>query len=202
MILTDPNLYLSYNPACQFPKLIGDGICHDYNNNRHCHFDGGDCCGPCVNKEQCSECECRTGATNKIKNVLVGDGFCHDIFNIAKCNFDAGDCCGSCVNTKYCSECECKGELSGIINAFLGDGFCHDVTNHQDCMFDGLDCCGYDYDNDGDYDDFTDIHPGDTTFCTECICHGMYQIPQFVLCTLESGIVVGQGIGSKINFVN
>ena len=29
---------------------IGDGFCHDYNNNYHCSFDGGDCCGPCVNK--------------------------------------------------------------------------------------------------------------------------------------------------------
>ena len=96
------------NIVCQFPKLIGDGFCHDYNNNRHCSFDGGDCCGPCVNRELCSECKCKTGNTNKITNARVGNGFCNDETNDEDCNFDGGDCCGTCVNSKYCSECECK----------------------------------------------------------------------------------------------
>ena len=153
--------------------LIGDGQCHDFNNNRHCSFDGGDCCGPCVNKEFCSECKCKTGSTETITNAIVGNGFCNDETNIEVCNFDGGDCCGNCVNSKYCSRCECIGENPGIMNAFLDDGFCHDEYNHGDCMFDGLDCCGYDRTKDGDYDDFWEIAPGDTTFCSECLCKGM-----------------------------
>ena len=164
------------NIACQFPPLIGDGHCHDFNNNRHCSFDGGDCCGPCVNKEFCSECKCKTGQTDVIINALVGNGFCNDETNIESCNFDGGDCCGTCVNCKYCSECECSGENTGIImNAFLDNGFCQDEINHADCMFDGFDCCGYDIYNDGDYDDLADFDPGDTTFCLECLCKGMHK---------------------------
>ena len=42
-------------------------------------------------------------------------------------------------------------------------------------MFDGFDCCGYDYSNDGDYDDPFELAPGETTFCTECLCKGMHK---------------------------
>ena len=46
-------------------------------------------------------------------------------------------------------------------------------------MFDGFDCCGYDITNDGDYDDskphIFEIAPGDTSFCTECLCKGMHK---------------------------
>ena len=62
------------------------------------------------------------------------------------------------------------------MNAFLDNGFCQDELNHGDCMFDGLDCCGVDWNNDGDYDDFLvsmEIAPGDTTYCSECLCKGM-----------------------------
>ena len=38
--------------------LLGDGYCNDETNNQDCNFDGGDCCGPCINTEVCSECEC------------------------------------------------------------------------------------------------------------------------------------------------
>ena len=40
-------------------------------------------------------------------------------------------------------------------------------------MFDGLDCCGFDEHNDGDYDDYLDIAPGETGLCTECLCKGI-----------------------------
>ena len=159
---------------CQFPLLIGDGFCHDYNNNYHCSFDGGDCCGPCVNTEFCSECKCKTGDTDKIINARLGNGFCNDETNIKVCNFDGGDCCGTCVNSKYCSKCECIGENTGIMNAFLDNGFCQDDLNHGECMFDGLDCCGYDLNHDGDYDDVYEFGSEDTKFCTECLCKGMY----------------------------
>ena len=131
--------------------LIGDGFCHDFNNNLHCSFDGGDCCGPCVNKDFCIDCKCLTGQTEKITNALVGNGFCNDETNTDACNFDGGDCCGMCVNLKYCNECDCIGEILGIFNQFVGNGYCQDELNHGDCMFDGLDCCGYDLDKDGHY---------------------------------------------------
>ena len=41
--------------------LVGDGYCNDETNNPNCNFDGGDCCGPCLNKEFCSECLCHLG---------------------------------------------------------------------------------------------------------------------------------------------
>ena len=105
LIYTTKDLFHPSNIDCQFRTLIGDGFCQDYNNNRHCSFDGGDCCGPCVNREFCTECKCKTGYTNKITNAIVGNGFCNDETNIEVCNFDGGDCCGTCVNSKYCSEC-------------------------------------------------------------------------------------------------
>ena len=39
---------------------IGDGICDDVNNNKHCDFDGGDCCGCRGNfkKQYCFNCTC------------------------------------------------------------------------------------------------------------------------------------------------
>ena len=106
----------------------------------------------------------------------MGNGFCNDDTNNEGCNYDGGDCCGSCVNSKYCSRCECIGENSGnIVNAFMDNGFCQDELNHGDCMFDGLDCCGLDWSNDGDYDDYKEIAPGDQTFCSECLCKGMHK---------------------------
>ena len=169
-------LFHTSNIDCQFRTLIGDGFCQDYNNNRHCSFDGGDCCGPCVNKEFCTECKCKTGDTDKIKNARVGNGFCNDETNVDVCDFDGGDCCGTCVNFKYCSVCECIGVNSGIMNDFLDNGFCEDELNHGDCMFDGLDCCGYDLNSDGDYDLMFEFAPGDTALCTECLCKGMKRL--------------------------
>ena len=29
---------------------VGDGFCNDENNNADCNYDGGDCCGSCINK--------------------------------------------------------------------------------------------------------------------------------------------------------
>ena len=62
------------------------------------------------------------------------------------------------------------------MNAFLDNGFCQDELNHGDCMFDGLDCCGYDWNYDGNYDyNIGEIAPGDTKFCSECLCKGMHK---------------------------
>ena len=38
--------------------MIGTGVCNDENNNAACGFDGGDCCGPEVNTDYCTICEC------------------------------------------------------------------------------------------------------------------------------------------------
>ena len=43
---------------CENPTWIGDGYCDDINNNPECSYDGGDCCGPAVNTQWCSECQC------------------------------------------------------------------------------------------------------------------------------------------------
>ena len=47
--------------GCDWIELVGDGYCNDESNNRHCNFDGGDCCYKCVSTLFCLECECLTG---------------------------------------------------------------------------------------------------------------------------------------------
>ena len=75
---------------CPNPVLVGDGYCHDVTNNEVCNFDGGDCCGPCIIEEYCSECECL--GTFGIQNALIGNGVCNEETNNAVCKFDGGDC--------------------------------------------------------------------------------------------------------------
>ena len=43
-------------------ELIYDGVCNDEVNNAGCNFDGGDCCGACINTDLCSACVCHTEA--------------------------------------------------------------------------------------------------------------------------------------------
>ena len=95
--------------------MIGDGFCNDETNNPECNFDGGDCCGQCILKHQCSECTCLQSDVDEhnVTNSLVGDGYCNDETNNPDCNFDGGDCCGPCINNQICSECQCHlGNLS------------------------------------------------------------------------------------------
>ena len=37
---------------------IGDSYCDDENNNLECNYDSGDCCGPNVNMQYCTDCQC------------------------------------------------------------------------------------------------------------------------------------------------
>ena len=105
--------------------MIGDGYCHDESNNPECGYDGGDCCGSCINTDYCTNCTCIGDVTgNGVPNALVGDGFCNDETNIADCNYDGGDCCQNF-------------EL-------IGNGFCDDDANNAECNYDGGDCCGPD----------------------------------------------------------
>ena len=126
--------------------MVGDSICNDEANHLECNYDAGDCCGSCIVKQYCSDCQClgEDHRGNSFSSPSIGDGFCHDDNNKAECNFDGGDCCGSCVNTEHCIECACYHEVSGngIPNGLVEDGFCNDETNNPDCNYDGGDCCG------------------------------------------------------------
>ena len=74
-----------------------------------CNYDGGDCCGSCVNKEYCSTCACLDGGSgNGVVNSLIGNGYCDDGLNNAECNYDGQDCCGPSANTDYCTLCICE----------------------------------------------------------------------------------------------
>ena len=107
---------------CAHGKLIRNGRCNDEVNNVGCIFDGGDCCGPCVNVEHCTVCECLGNITTNnglfhasfgdhgISNALVGNGICNDEVNNFKCGLDGFDCCGGNVNYENCTECNCHGE--------------------------------------------------------------------------------------------
>ena len=44
--------------ACAYGKLVGNGMCNDETNIAECIYDGGDCCGACINTDMCSECTC------------------------------------------------------------------------------------------------------------------------------------------------
>ena len=39
-------------------QWIGNGFCDDDLNNEGCNYDGGDCCGVCINTEYCTNCQC------------------------------------------------------------------------------------------------------------------------------------------------
>ena len=53
------NAYLKITTGnCEHPVWVGDGYCDDLTNTEECDYDGGDCCGSCVNAEFCSVCEC------------------------------------------------------------------------------------------------------------------------------------------------
>ena len=104
-------------------KWVGDGYCNDETNILQCYFDGGDCCGNCINEDQCSECNCIGGVSDNglISNILVGNQVCNDETNTPECNYDGGDCCSS--------------------PEMVANGFCNDETNTASCLYDGGDCC-------------------------------------------------------------
>ena len=89
-----------YSFECPKPMWQGDGRCDDINNIEICKFDGGDCCGPNVDKSFCKQCECKEDIAtldgqfiNGLCNVaLFTDGECNPENNNAECGFDGGDC--------------------------------------------------------------------------------------------------------------
>ena len=168
--------------GCKKSHLVEDGYCNDETNKIHCAFDGGDCCYACVIKEFCKDCLCLSGTFEEEINPLLGNGYCNDETNNGACNYDDGDCCGI-VNTDFCSECNCYLNVScatGSPPPTVGDGYCNDETNIKECLFDGLDCCRIDHDDDGYYDFHDHDFFVDTSFCTECICQGMFLQLSFI----------------------
>ena len=80
--------------VCQNYSTIGDGICHDENNNVICQYDAGDCCLPNVNMTACIKCQC-------IQEIdfdpcpghdLIADGQCNKINDNLICSYDGDDC--------------------------------------------------------------------------------------------------------------
>ena len=139
--------------------MIGNSYCNDEANTAECNYDGGDCCGSCINSEYCTECICLGGVIgNGIRNAKVGDAFCNDETNNVECNYDDGDCCGFNVNTDFCSNCGCYfNETCVDTHPLVGNGFCNDETNHALCNYDLGDCCGFNVNND---------------LCSDCSCLG------------------------------
>ena len=53
--------------SCAAPlALIGNGFCNDEANTAGCTYDGGDCCGECINTELCTACVCHAEAAPAI----------------------------------------------------------------------------------------------------------------------------------------
>ena len=57
--------------SCGSPQWKGDDFCDDDNNNAGCDFDGGDCCGPNVRKNFCSQCLCLADTKGSKGSTLI-----------------------------------------------------------------------------------------------------------------------------------
>ena len=95
---------------CSNGTLLANGVCNDETNYAECNFDGGDCCGSCINTDYCTNCSCIANYTgNEVSNPLLGNGYCNDVYDTAECNFDGGDCCGQCEIIFITLESNAKG---------------------------------------------------------------------------------------------
>ena len=145
-IISSIILFFFLVPGCANVALVGNSFCNDETNIADCNYDGGDCCGYCVNTEHCEDCACLGNITSdQITNAFIGNSLCNDETNNLNCNYDGGDCCGYNINSEHCTECTCFHKetcLAGVfLHAFVGDGVCNDETNIAECDYDGGDCC-------------------------------------------------------------
>ena len=96
--------------------MVGDGYCDDEANTVECIYDGGDCCGPCINMEHCLECACLGNISSYgNSNAFIGNGICNDETNTINCSLDGFDCCGTNVSNNTCTECACHGEYFSLL---------------------------------------------------------------------------------------
>ncbi len=65
--------------------LIGNDACNDEVNNAWCNFDNGDCCGACINTENCSQCLCHQDSASEI-DLSCKQHFIHPLLD-RSCNF-------------------------------------------------------------------------------------------------------------------
>ena len=141
-----------FDPCPSFAK-IGDGICHDENNNLICSYDGGDCCEEDIDTSNCTSCQkCLKFKEMNVSPyegfcplyAKIGDGICQDENNVDLCLYDSGDCCLAEVNTTQCTECRCisdKDEFDPCpLGSKIADGSCDLSNNNTICSFDGGDC--------------------------------------------------------------
>ncbi len=139
--------------------MIGDKLCHGFNNNEECNYDGMDCCLPIIDDSLCSDVLCRCHLTG-IRHPsyaaygchgdpsMLGDGVCDDDLNSASCAFDQGDCCNPQADFSFCSNCTCLEDTQwnvtyqGFCNeTTVQDLNCDEVNNVEECGYDGGDCC-------------------------------------------------------------
>ena len=110
---------------------MGDGYCNDESNTFECNYDGGDCCGPCINTNLCTECLC-------FSNIPKYDIDCGNYFT---------DSCAKCTNflcSEDCTRVNSECVPSFLSNPLVGNGVCNNETNTKECNFDGGDCCSED----------------------------------------------------------
>ena len=55
---SEKDFLLPFSIECYNTAWIANGYCEDEVNTKECNYDGGDCCGSCVNTEYCIKCEC------------------------------------------------------------------------------------------------------------------------------------------------
>ena len=58
------HIALYFLAPCEEADWVGDGYCDDGNNHKDCNYDGGDCCGPEVDKKYCADCICHEDIEN------------------------------------------------------------------------------------------------------------------------------------------
>ena len=100
--------------ACLQLIYVGDGKCHDFTNNPTCVFDGGDCCLPLIDYEECILCKC-IGINDVVNsNPIIGKIMIKRPWINSECTLFA-----ECLDTSW-----------GI-----GDGNCDDTLNVSECGF-------------------------------------------------------------------
>ncbi len=88
--------------------LIWDNVCQDELNVAECLYDGGDCCAPDSNKDDCRVCACLKDCPSHLPTELIKDSVCHDNLNFEECLYDGGDCCHPNASMSSCTKCVCK----------------------------------------------------------------------------------------------